>query len=141
MSKLKLIIVDDEKLILKSLKKYLDKKGIVETITFSNPIEALEFVKKDKVHIALIDIQMPELNGIDMLREIKAVDPMVQVIIMTAYSSINRLLLAFEIGANDYIIKPFKSLNYVEDIINHTIKKINRWKEIFKLSLTTGGKK
>ncbi len=139
MDKLKLIIVDDEELILKSLKKYFDKRGKFETIVFTNPLEALEFIKKDKVHIALVDIQMPEMNGIDMLREIKATDPLVQVIIMTAYSSLNRILMAFELGANDYIIKPFKSLECVEEIIEHTIKKLQRWKDIFKLSIKSGG--
>ncbi len=139
MNKLKLMIVDDEELILKSLKKYFDKLGKFETIVFTNPNEALEYVKKDKIHIALIDIQMPEMNGIDMLREIKTIDPLVQVIMMTAYSSLNRILLAFELGANDYIIKPFKSLDYVAEIIDHTIKKLERWKDIFRLSVKSGG--
>ena len=139
MNKFKLLIVDDEELILKSLKKFFEKKENIETIVFSNPKKALEYIEKDKVHIALLDIQMPEMNGIDMLREIKVLDPLVQVIIMTAYSSLNRILMAFELGANDYIIKPFKSLDYVGEIVEHTVKKIERWKEIFRLSVDSGG--
>ncbi len=139
MNKFKLLIVDDEELILKSLKKFFEKKENIETIVFSNPKNALEYIEKDKVHIALLDIQMPEMNGIDMLREIKMIDPLVQVIIMTAYSSLNRILMAFELGANDYIIKPFKSLDFVGEIVEHTVKKIERWKEIFRLSVNSGG--
>jgi len=141
MEKLKIIIVDDEELILKSMKEYFDNKNKYEIIVFKNPMDALEYIKKDKVHIALLDIQMPEINGIEMLREIKITDPLVQVIMMTAYSSIDRTIMAFELGANDYLIKPFKSMKHVEEIIDLTVGKFQRWKEIFKLSIKNRGKK
>ncbi len=137
---IKIAIVDDDENILKSLKRFFSTKEGTEIITFSDPLEAISYVKNDKVHIMLVDIQMPQMNGLEVLRRVKEEDPLVQVIIMTAYSSIERVIRAFELGANDFILKPFESLEHVWKIVELSIEKIVRWKKILGKTIEAGGK-
>ncbi len=137
---IKIVIVDDDENILKSLKRFFLTKEGIEIITESNPQEAVNLVKNDKIHIMLVDIQMPQMSGLDVLKMVKEEDPLVQVIIMTAYSSIERVIRAFELGANDFILKPFESLDYVWKIVEISIEKIVRWKKILGKTIETGGK-
>ncbi len=124
----KILIVDDESDILESLKKNLVLEGYrVETTEDSQ--EALERIKNDKFHIVLTDIVMPKMDGIELLREIKSYDALAQVIMMTGYSTMDKTIKSLESGANDYILKPFKSVEYVISIINLSIDKLERWRE------------
>ncbi len=126
--KYKILIVDDEEGIVGTLKKHLKLDGYTVD-TAQSAVEALEKVKKDKYHIVLTDIVMPEMDGIELLREIKSYDALTQVIMMTGYSTMDKTLSSLEFGANDYILKPFKSVEHVMQIIDYSIKKLERWRE------------
>lgn len=69
--------------------------------------EALKFVRHDQVDIALIDLRLPDIDGVDLLRELRAVTTDTFYIIMTAYGSIERAVEAMRLGAYDFITKPF----------------------------------
>ncbi|KMT22003.1 response regulator [Clostridium cylindrosporum] len=127
----KILIVDDESEILDSLRKNLTLEGYSVDIS-SNPLEAIEKVKNNKYHIVLTDIVMPEMDGIELLREVKTYDSLTQVIMMTGYSTMDKTLQSLEYGANDYILKPFKSIEFVMDIIDYSIQKLERWRESIK---------
>jgi len=128
--KLKILIVDDEIEISKTLTRFLeiDDRFIIENVT--SPVEALEKVKKEKIHIMLSDIMMPEMSGIELLEKVKAVDGLTQVIMMTAFSTVNRVVDCLEKGANDYLLKPFDDLEEVQKIIDVTAEKLDRWKSV-----------
>lgn len=126
--KYKILIVDDEEDIVEALKKHLKLEGYTVD-TANSAAEAFEKVKNDKYHIVLTDIVMPDMDGIELLRKIKSYDALTQVIMMTGYSTMDKTLSSLEFGANDYILKPFKSVEYVIEIIEYSIKKLERWRE------------
>ncbi|WP_270566378.1 response regulator [Clostridium beijerinckii] len=124
----KILIIDDEEEILLSLKKNLILEGYnVETCNDS--VKALEMIKNNKFHIVITDIVMPNMNGIDLLKAAKAYDALTQVIMMTGYSTMEITIQSLEFGANDYILKPFKSIEYIIEIIDYSIQKLERWRE------------
>jgi len=127
--KYKILIVDKEEEVLRTLRKHLDMEGYkVETIKSS--VHAFEKIKNNKYHIVLINIEMPEMDGIGLLREIKKYDSMTQIIMMTEHSTMDKILSSLEYGANDYIYKPFKSDEHVMNIIDHSVQKLERWREV-----------
>ncbi len=128
MDKYKVLIIDDEEEILCTLKKLLEKEAY-EVETTRSAINAFEKVKSEKYHIVLIDIGMPEMNGIELLKEIKKYDTLTQIIMMTEHSTIDKILNSLEYGANDYILKPFKSEENVIKVINYSIEKLERWRQ------------
>jgi nitrogen regulation protein NR(I) len=100
-----ILIVDDDKSIRYSLKRMMEGKYSI--LTAQNGEEALERVKESSPDLILMDIKMPGRSGIDVLREIKLIDPKSLVIIMTAYGTTETAIEAMKYGAFDYILKPF----------------------------------
>lgn len=100
-----ILIVDDDKSIRYSLKRMMEGKYSI--LTAQNGEEALERVKESFPDLILMDIKMPGRSGIDVLREIKLIDPKSPVIIMTAYGTTETAIEAMKYGAFDYILKPF----------------------------------
>lgn len=130
----RILIVDDEPEILSALDTHCALLGY-ETKTTNDPLEALELVQMEKFHIVLTDINMPKMNGIELLRKIKAVKPSVQVIMITAFSTMEKAIDCWESGAVDYILKPFSDLDEIGNIIRLNSDRIARWQEIARLSI------
>ena len=135
--KMNILIVDDELEICKVLKKYLEIESEYNVEFETNPVDALERIKRGGFHIVLSDIMMPGLDGIELLREIKKVDGLVQVIMMTAYSTVDKVIACLEIGAADYIMKPFGDIAEVKEIIDQVASKLKRWREVVVASQKT----
>lgn len=96
------IIIDDEPLAIKLLNSYCKAlEGIEVLDTFCNPVEAIKFLKSCPVDLILLDIQMPQLNGLDFA---KIIDEQVAVIFTTAYPE--HAVAGFELNALDYLLKP-----------------------------------
>lgn len=106
-SKIKILIVDDEQVVLDSIKRIFkkDEQYLIETSLSAT--EALEKISTFKPYIILTDLMMPEMDGLEFLREIKNRDPNILVIMITGYATINTALQAMQFGAFDYIAKPF----------------------------------
>ena len=100
-----ILIVDDDKSIRYSLKRMMEEKYSI--LTAQNGEEALKRVKESSPDLIIMDIKMPGRSGIDILREIKSIDPKSLVIIMTAYGTTETAIEAMKYGAFDYILKPF----------------------------------
>jgi nitrogen regulation protein NR(I) len=100
-----ILIVDDDKSIRYSLKRMLEENFSV--ITAQNGEEALDRVRENPPDLIIMDIKMPGRNGIDVLKEIKSIDPKSLAIIMTAYGTTETAIEAMKYGAFDYILKPF----------------------------------
>jgi DNA-binding response OmpR family regulator len=126
--KYKVLIVDNEADEALTLKKHLELEGYTAD-TAKSVAEAFSKVKKEKYHIVLANIAIPEIDGIQLLREIKQYDAMTQVIMMTGNSTMDKILTSLEFGANDYILKPFTSVEYVVTVIEYSLQKLERWRE------------
>jgi DNA-binding NtrC family response regulator len=126
--KYKVLIVDEDEEILCILKKLLEQETY-EVETTRSAINACEKVKSNKYHIVLTDIGMSGMNGIELLKEIKSYDALTQVIMMSGPSTMENILNSLEYGANDYIMKPFKNVEYVIQIVDYSVQKLERWRE------------
>lgn len=108
-------IVDDEQDILEVLKRFLSRSEKFDIVTYSNPTIALSDVKSGKFDLVLLDIMMPQMDGMTFLKEVKESNPSQKVVMMTAYSTIDKVIESNKVGANDYVTKPFVSLRDVEN--------------------------
>lgn len=115
----RVLIVDDDKLIGKSLEKLLTIKG-VEAEYVEGPQKAFLSLKKKEFDIALIDLNMPAVNGIDLANLIMEEHPLISTIIMTGGGSVEDYMKAQSIGIRDFIHKPFEF-----DMFLRMIKDIN----------------
>ncbi len=122
--KLKILIVDDEANLLKTLNDILRTNGY-EVAVAKNARVALDVLGKDKFDIALIDIRMPRIDGVELLERIKDKYPGLEVIIMTAYGTIETAVKATKLGAFAYMLKP---LDIDELLVN--IQKIIKLKAL-----------
>jgi two-component system NtrC family response regulator len=112
-----ILIVDDEKNYLVILEALLAPEGY-EVITEYNPINALRLVKETEFDLVISDMKMPKMDGIELLDEVKKIDPELPVIIMTAYGTIEMAVEAMKKRAYDYITKPFRN-----EELKQTVKK------------------
>ena len=101
----RILIVDDEKMICFIFAQRLFKEGYLCT-TANNGKEALGHFHKNTFSLIISDIKMPEIDGIELLKRIKALNPKMMVVIMTAYPEIDLAVEAMRLGANDFLIKP-----------------------------------
>ena len=102
----RVLVVDDEPAICSLIESELGRREIAVEST-SNPENALEKLKENPIDIVLTDIKMPEMDGLTLLRRIKTVRPGCEVIVMTAYASVETAREALKCGAVDYLTKPF----------------------------------
>ena len=101
-----ILVVDDEKNYLLVLSAVLEEEGY-EVLTAQGGHEALEIQKSSDLDLILTDMKMPAMDGIDLLENIKALDPDLPVIMMTAHGTIDKAVEAMQKGAYSYILKPF----------------------------------
>ncbi|MEA3289568.1 MAG: response regulator [Campylobacterota bacterium] len=118
----KIAIVDDENNILDMLSTFLEDSYSVKT--FSNPITALHDIKNNDYDLVLCDIMMPEMNGLELLKQLRTFDNNIKVIMMTAFDTMDKALEAHKYGAKNYIKKPFNSLMEVDTKISEALSDI-----------------
>ncbi|MFN4131856.1 MAG: sigma-54-dependent transcriptional regulator [Caldimicrobium sp.] len=131
-----LLIVDDEVDILNVLKFLLEKEGY-RVDTAINGEEALSKIKKKSYDIVLTDLRMPGIDGMELLERIKEEASETDVVIMTAYASIDSAVTAIKKGASDYIVKPFINEDVkmrIKRILEH--RKLQREVEVLKQQLS-----
>ncbi len=123
-----ILIIDDEKIlvsfIVDALK--LQKHNVFQAYTAE---EGLGILRKENIDIILLDIMLPDKNGLVFLKDIKSMDESYEVIMITAHSSIKDSITAVKMGAEDYLVKPFE-LEELEVIINRVIEKIKLKREL-----------
>jgi DNA-binding NtrC family response regulator len=118
MESMKILVVDDEVLIREMIKKGLSQIGGFSVEVAQSGLEAIEKMEKEIFDLVLTDLKMPEMDGLELLKNIKGTRPEMMVILMTAYGSIETAVEAMRIGANDYITKP---INF-DDLLIHISK-------------------
>ena len=114
MDKKKILICDDEEGIRESLKLILEEH--YDLILTKNGNEAINHLKNNNVDLLILDIKMPVINGFDTLREIRKLKPGLKVIIATGYKSVETAKEAQKLGATDYLVKPFNSVEVLQSI-------------------------
>lgn len=117
----RILLVDDNANVLAVLSDFL--KGAGYTVCKAEDAEgAMRVVKEELPHLALIDLRMPGMNGIDLMLSLKKEKPQLPVIIYSGYPSINTAIEAIKNGAEDYIPQPFK-LDELSTRIKKTLNK------------------
>jgi len=111
----KIAIIDDETSILDVLKRFLSRRNIFEIDTFENPLIAFDSIEKKNYDLILCDIMMPQLNGIELIKKIKKIKPNQKIIMITAFSTEDKMIECDTIGVDDYLTKPFISMRDVEN--------------------------
>jgi DNA-binding NtrC family response regulator len=103
-----IVIVDDEEMVLTSISTFLNLETEYEIKTFTSPLQALEFIKNNPVHLVVSDYLMPELDGVEFLTKVRDLKPEVPRIILTGYADKENAIKAInEVGLFQYIEKPW----------------------------------
>jgi YesN/AraC family two-component response regulator len=99
------MIVDDEERFLKTTKSLMEKR---KCIVFTAPggIEALDILAGQEVDVVILDVKMPGMDGVEVLRRIKQTYPLVEVIMLTGHSTTESAVEGMKLGAFDYLLKP-----------------------------------
>jgi two-component system OmpR family response regulator len=105
MEKFKVLIVDDEPDFLEAIIKRLKARG-VEVAGAESGYKALELLDSQDFDVIILDIRMPGMDGIETLREIKKLKPLVEVIMLTGHASVESGIQCMQLGAFDYLMKP-----------------------------------
>jgi len=116
-----ILIIDDEKAQLTSLQSFLKRRGF-EVFTAENGPQGLAIAEQNTIDLVLSDYRMPEWNGFIVLRKIKELNPEIDVVIMTAYGSIEDAVEIMKAGAYDYLTKPI-DLDELENLIRRVREK------------------
>lgn len=105
MTDFRVLLVDDEVEFVETLVKRLKKRKL-DVVAASSGKAALDFIQREPVDVVVLDVKMPDMNGIQVLREIKKINPAVEVIMLTGHASVDVALQGMELGAFDYLMKP-----------------------------------
>jgi DNA-binding NtrC family response regulator len=121
-----ILIVDDEQEIRIEINEFLTTRGFLVREA-STPTEAFQILARYPVHITLLDIRLPEMSGLDILKELRRMYPEIQSIIMSGHGDMNSVIQAMRLGAVDYFQKPFmmnEMLNSIEKARKFTSSEI-----------------
>ncbi|MCF6247502.1 MAG: sigma-54 dependent transcriptional regulator [Desulfobacula sp.] len=111
----KIMLIDDEPVTLKRLRRLLEKKGYVVS-SYSDPVRALKQMATCKYHLVVTDLKMPGMDGLDLMITVKARFPGTEVILITGFASIDTAIEATREGAFYYLEKPFKPEQFLEKV-------------------------
>ena len=121
-----ILIVDDESGPRESLRMIF--QSFYEVFTAENGQEAIHCLSQNKVDLVTLDLNMPGRSGLDVLREIKNLYPKVEVIIVTAHGSLSKAQEAVNLGAGDFIFKPYSVVDIITTVSNSFARRRNNQK-------------
>jgi len=133
-NKIQILVVDDEKEILKSIERYFSFFDDVDMLFASTYEQAIEIMEKDHPRMYILDINLPDGNGLKLVKIIKKHSAANQVIMITGASDLSRVFEALESGANDYLTKPL-DMAVLRSIVSEAVERFQRWYDLIKLEL------
>ena len=108
----KVLVVDDDKIVLRAVTEILQREGYY-VVAIDDAVEGLAAARDPSIDVAILDIRMPHLSGMDLLKAIKQARPEVEVVMMTAFATVETAVEAVKAGAYDYLTKPFANIDEV----------------------------
>ena len=120
MSRIQVLIIDDEADVCSFFRRLLTKNGY-EVTTATNEPEALRALADTGFSVAMVDLKLPDTDGLTLLKAIKARQPACEVIIMTGYSTVKTAVAAMQQGAYEYLEKPFDDITEIEALIARAV--------------------
>ncbi|MCS7281025.1 MAG: sigma-54 dependent transcriptional regulator [Desulfobacterota bacterium] len=114
---IKVLIADDEKSLVDVYKKKLSKEGM-QVFTATTGKDAISIMKNESLDVALLDIKLPDIDGIELLKTFKSLQPTSEAIILTGFGSVETAVKSMKLGAYDYLTKPCK----LSELLNVIIK-------------------
>ena len=121
MVKMRIMLVDDEERFLQTMQKMILKKGY-DAVTAVSGEECLEKLEKELVHVVILDVKMPGMDGVETLKKIKQRYPRMEVIMLTGHATAESAVAGMKSGATDYLQKPTS----VEDLISKAEEAFSR---------------
>ncbi len=128
MNKIKILYIEDDESQRTSFMQTLQSKGFEVTAAASGK-EGLQIVQQNRTEVILCDLNMPEMHGLEVLKQVKLIDREVPVIMLTAHGTINQAVEALQQGAYDFVLKPLE-INNLESTIHKAIEKTELQKEL-----------
>ena len=122
--KMKVLVVDNETEFASTLAERLRLRKIEAKSVYSGA-EALEAVTRSVPDVMILDMQMPDMTGLEVLARIKAIDPTIEVILLTGHGSFEAGITGMELGAFDYIVKPVDLIQLMEKIAEAYKKRLD----------------
>ncbi len=117
----KILVVDDDKEVANVLVKWLEKKGYPALATYGGP-EGIAAFKKGGYDLVITDLVMGEMDGMELLQTVKALDPQVVVLMITGFGSTDMAVMAIQEGAYDFIAKPV-DFTFLDVIVNRALER------------------
>ncbi|MBU2511852.1 response regulator [bacterium] len=124
----RLLIVDDELDIREMLSRHYRFKGF-EVDLAGNGREALEILSKKRIEIVISDIMMPQMDGVELLKEIRIHYPMVRIIMITGYVTLDNALACMGNGAETLVFKPLMELKELDDAVLRALEGLKAWQK------------
>jgi len=128
MGEVDILVMDDDPTMIEGLEETLESEGYTVTALMS-PAELPRELKKKRFKIALVDLIMPEKNGIEVVKEISRQSPETKVIIITGFATVESAVDAMKAGASDYITKPFR-IDEIQGVVKKTLEEIRFEEEV-----------
>jgi DNA-binding NtrC family response regulator len=120
--KAKVLVVDDDKIVLRAASEILAREGY-SVVAIDDAVEGLSAAKDPSIDVAVLDIKMPNLSGMDLLKAFKQSRPDVEVIMMTAFATVETAVEAVKAGAYDYLTKPFENIDVLSLAVGRAAEK------------------
>ncbi len=115
--KIRVLLVDDEKDFCSVLAERLETRGFVVSTAYSGE-DAIAHIREKEVDVVILDVMMPGKDGIETLREIRNLKPLVEVIMLTGHGTVETAVEGLKTGACDYLMKPTETKDLIEKIVN-----------------------
>lgn len=119
MEKKKIMVVDDAKFMRVRVKNLLQDYDVIEV---ENGLQAIEKYKQENPDLILMDITMPEMDGITAVKEILAINPNCKIVMLSAMGQESMVIESIKSGAKDFILKPFKPEKVIETVKKFLVK-------------------
>ena len=113
--KVRILLVDDEEDFVQALSERLEMRDYDVTTSLSGE-DAIAKIKQYNYDVVILDVLMPGLTGIDVLREVKGIKPLTEVIMLTGHATVETAIEGMKLGANDYLMKPCETEDLVSKI-------------------------
>jgi DNA-binding NtrC family response regulator len=137
---LNLLVVDDDPSIIRLMVRVVDSHfgNVVKLRALTDPSVARDALEKGLVDVLVTDLEMPGVDGLELLRTAKRRNPLTQVLFITGRSSLDALLEALESGATDYLLKPL-DVDTLVRLLRQSEERVQRWREALAGTLTSHG--